>query len=97
MIKAIKRFLFTGIYSYNHSIDAIIYGTISDFICLSKDEILSYLLNQTDSFSSIHFSSLTLQPWTRNLNYNAKYEYRRDYVQVKWYRLEEVFKNIINS
>ena len=50
-----------------------------------------------EDFDSIHFSLLTLQPWSRNLNYNDKYEYRRDYVQVKWYRLEETIEKIIKK
>ena len=53
--------------------------------------------NQTDDFNSIHFSSLVLQPWSRNLNYNPKYEDRRNYVQVKWYRLEELTEKILNK
>lgn len=94
--KAINRFLFKGIHFYNNDVDAIIYGKINDFTCLTREEITKYLSQQKDKFDSIHFSLLTLQPWTRNLNYNSKYEYRREYVQVKWYRFEEIVKDIIN-
>lgn len=51
-------------------------------------------INSKEEFNSIHFSLLVLQPWTRNLNFNPKYEYRRKYVRVKWYRLEEAFQKI---
>lgn len=94
---ATNRFLFKGNNKHNNSPDAIIYGTPTNFICATKDEVLNYLMNNNDIFNSIHFSSLVLQPWTRNLNYNPKYEYRREYVQVKWHRLEETIKEIVNN
>lgn len=94
LINALDRFLFKGIHDYNNKVNAIIYGTVDDFICVTYTEVMNYLLNVKDKFNSIHFSLLTIQPWTRNLNYNEKYEYRRDYVQVKWYRLEEIIKEI---
>lgn len=64
---------------------------------LKKQDIINYLLTQKEEFNSIHFSSLVLQPWTRNLNFNPKYEYRRNFIQVKWYRLEEIFLQIKTS
>ncbi len=94
LIQVLERFLFKGTNNFNHEVDAIIYGTPQDFICIRKKNVLDYLLKQNDIFGSIHFSSLVLQPWTRNLNYNPQYEYRRKYVQVKWHRLEEAFKKI---
>lgn len=93
----INRFLFEGINKKNNSSDAIVYGTPTNFVCATKTEVLNYLMNNNDVFNSIHFSSLVLQPWTRNLNYNPKYEYRREYVQVKWYRLEEIIKEIVDN
>ena len=75
----------------------MIYGIRNNSIGLKKKDIVNYLLNQKEEFNSIHFSLLVLQPWTRNLHYNPKYEYRRDYVQVKWYRLEDVFLKIKES
>ena len=94
--KAINRFLFKGLYNYNNLVDALIYGKIDNFICITREEVTRYLITKKDKFNSIHFSSLTLQPWTRNLNYNPKYEYRRDYVQVKWYRLENIIEEILS-
>ena len=92
--KVIERFLLKGKHEENHLVDAIIYGTVHQFFCLTNEEIYNYLQNNSDTFPSIHFSSLTLQPWARNLNFNPSYEYRRDYVQVKWYRLAEVIEHI---
>ena len=94
--KFIYRCLFKGIHKENNIVDYVIYGTVDNFFWLSRDQILKYLINYKDIFTSIHFSALVLQPWTRNLNYNEKYEYRRDYVQVKWYRLEEKINDILN-
>lgn len=95
LVKVIDRFLFQGISIYNNNVDLLIYGTPDNFYYFTKDEIIKYLLKQkNEKFNSIHFSVLVLQPWTRNLNNNPKYEYRRDYVQVKWYRMEEFVEKI---
>lgn len=95
--KAIDRFLFLGVGKFNHHVDAIIYGTINDFKYCTSDELCKYLLSNKDVFNSIHFSSLVLQPWTRNLNNNPMYEYRRDYVQVKLYMLDKIMEEIQNN
>lgn len=42
-----------------------------------------------DEVTSLHISLLTLQPMTRNLNYNPKYEVCRSFVQVKWYNISD--------
>jgi len=75
-------------------IDAMIYGTPENFMYATRKQIYNYLLLQQDEFIAPHFSLLVMQPWTRNLNLNPKYENRRDFVQVKWYRLDEHFKKI---
>ena len=95
LLKAINRFLFNGVHDYNNRVDAIIYGEINKFVCVTYAEVVNYLLNVNEEFNSIHFSLLTLQPWARNLNYNEKHEYRSEYVQVKWYRMEEIINKII--
>ena len=95
LLKAIDRFLFKGIYYYNHDVDMFVYGNVKNFSYLTKKQIVNFLINNNEKFNSIHFSLLVLQPWTRNLNNNPKYEYRRHYVQVKWYRLEEIIEKII--
>ncbi len=92
--RAIERFLFRGKNSENHIVDVIIHGTPEQFYCLTKQEVFNYLKNHKNVFNSIHFGSLILQPWTRNLSRRVDYEYRRNYVQVKWYRLEDVFREI---
>ena len=96
-MKAINRFLFEGTHDYNNKVNGIIYGNIDNFVYISYVELVNYLLNEFEDFGSIHFSLLTLQPWTRNLNFNERYEYRRDYVQVKLYRLEELVEKILKK
>ena len=97
LLKAINRFLFEGTHDYNNKVNGIIYGNIDNFVYISYVELVNYLLNEFEDFGSIHFSLLTLQPWTRNLNFNERYEYRRDYVQVKLYRLEELVEKILKK
>lgn len=92
--KAINRFLFDGRDDFNNKVDVLIYGTPDNFKYAKKEQITKYLLSQNDIFITPHFSSLVLQPWARNLNYNPKHEYRREFVQVKWYRLDLVFEKI---
>ena len=76
-----------------YEVDAIIYGAVEDFIWITKEEIY-YIMRKhlKDEIASLHVSLLTLQPMTRNLNYNLKYESCRNQVQVKWYN---IFDNII--
>ena len=70
--------------------DAIIYGVVEDFIFITKEEVY-YIMRKhlKDEISSLHVSLLTLQPMTRNLNYNPKYETCRNQVQVKWYNISD--------
>ena len=89
--------MFVGTHDYNNKVDGIVYGNVDKFIYVSYSQVVNYLLNTTDKFYSVHFSLLMLQPWTRNLNFNEKYEYRRVHVQVKWYRLEETIEKIIKK
>lgn len=91
---AIDRFLFQGKDKDGNKIDAIVYGTPINFMYATRKTIINYLLSQQDVFLTPHFSLLVLQPWARNLNFNPNHEYRRKFVQVKWYRLDEHFKKI---
>lgn len=94
LVKVIDRFLFEGLNCVIDFVDVVVYGTIDNFKVATRKEITEYLLYYRDEFLTPHFSALVLQPWTRNLNNNVKYEYRREYVQVKWHRLDEVFDKI---
>ncbi len=86
----VKRFLIKGTNWYYHKIDALICGTPDDFLFVLEEDIYKYIKYKTNITSSaIHFSCLTYQPLSRVLDYNKKYEYRRHWIQIKWYNLED--------
>lgn len=92
--KAINRFVIQGRNS-KYEIDAIVYGTINDFLWIKKEDIYKILLKKMNIYSTgIHFSSLFCQPQDRCLNNNLKYDKKRYCVQIKWYSL---FDDIINN
>lgn len=80
---AAKRFLFG---SYN--IDYLITGTADDFIWISNSDIIELLkIKKFENKLSPYFSSLTIQPLSRSLNFDEKLDKYRYMVQVKWYNL----------
>ena len=86
---AIDRFVLIGNNSHE-PIDAIIYGVIDDFIWITKDEIIDIIMEHKDiQRTGVSFGSLFYQPMNRCLNYNPKYEYARNYIQIKWYHLSD--------
>lgn len=85
--KFINRFVLQGNKS-EYEVDAIIYGVVNDFIWITSKEIKYIIKNHLyDIVSSLHISCLSIQPMARNLNYNPKYEFARNYIQIKWYNL----------
>lgn len=92
LTNAIDRFLLKGNIS-SYEIDAIVYGTIDDFIWIKKNDIKNLILSKADCYSSSpHFGPLTIQPLDRCLNRNVKYNKKRYCVQLKWYN---IFDDII--
>lgn len=93
--KAINRFVIKGRNSKNE-IDAIIHGTVNDFLWIKKEDIYKVLLKKLDTYSTgVHFSSLFCQPQDRCLNNNLKYDRKRFCVQIKWYSLfDDIIKNM---
>ena len=85
----VNRFVLQGTKS-EYEVDAIIYGVVEDFIYITKEEVY-YIMRKhlKDEVVSLHISLLTLQPMTRNLNYNPKYEACRSFIQVKWYNISD--------
>ena len=91
---AIDRFVLRGNNS-EYQISAIIFGEPNNFLWITKNDIIKILSKKSDDYcSSPHFSELVCQPMNRCLNYNAKYEKYRRYIQIKWYSL---FDNIIEQ
>lgn len=91
----IERFLIKTNINYKVIVDAFIKGTPEGFLWATKQEVINYLMNSDLISSSIHISNLFIQEWNKNLNYNLKYEFCRDYVQVKWYSLFDDFIKIM--
>lgn len=86
--KLINRFLICADVNYKVKVDAFICGTLYDFLWITKNEAIEFLL-QNSSFASsgVHASKLFIQQWNKNINYNPRYEHCREYIQVKWYSL----------
>ncbi len=85
--KALERFVLRGNNS-NYRIDALIYGEPNDFLWITRNDIYKIVSSRKNQDSTaIHFGQLIVQPKTRCLNYNSKYEKDRYCVQVKWYSL----------
>ena len=92
MDKVIDRFIIKGNYS-SVPIDALIYGTVDDFLWIKTNEIKEIMFNKIYKYSTaVHFGPLTVQPLDRCLNRNPKYEKARYCVQIKWYN---IFDDII--
>ena len=85
----VNRFVLQG-NKAEYEVDAIIYGVVEDFLWITKEEIYFMMRKHLkDEIASLHISLLTLQPMARNLNFNPKYEFGRNQVQVKWYSLAD--------
>lgn len=94
----IRRFLICSDINYKVKVDAFICGTLNDFLWITKDEAVNYLLENANFESTgVHISKLFIQQWDKNLSYNPKYEYCREYIQVKWYSLfDDIIKIMCN-
>lgn len=92
----IKRFLIVADTNYKIKVDAFISGYINDFLWATTEEIFAYLENTIEDSSGIHASNLFIQNWNKNLKYNDKYEYCRNYIQVKWYSMFDDLMKIMN-
>ena len=88
-----NRFLIKTDINYRVNVDAFILGTLNDFLWASKDEVLQYFTNKKIISKGIHVNNLFIQNWNKNLKHNPKYEYCRNYIQVKWY---SIFDDIVN-
>jgi len=85
--KLIMRFLIKTDINYKVEVDAFIYGYVNDFLWATKDEVVDFLCEKKLESSGVHVSSLFLQNWDKNIKRNDKYEYCRNYIQIKWYSL----------
>ena len=55
----------------------------------------AHLIPKNTYSSAVHFGPLTVQPLDRCLNRNKKYEYCREYIQVKWFSMYDDIVSIM--
>lgn len=95
--KIIDRLLFAGEYYGVPKVEYIYYGNLEKGIFADRKSIINYLAKKHIFSSSIHVSKLYYQSLHRNLKLELEHEYRRYYIQFKWYSIEEDLKEIIKS
>ncbi len=93
----IDRFLVKADVNYGVTTSMILYGTPCDFMFVLIEDLKKYFLTVNLESSGVHVISFFIQLWNKNLNYNPKYEYCRNYVQVKWYSLFDDLMKIYNE
>ena len=93
----IERLLFKGEYHNLPIVDYIYHGNENEGYWAKKDDIINYLIHEKRYSSSIHISKLYYQSLHRNLKHDKYYEYRRYYVQFKWYTIREDIKYIMKK
>ena len=94
--QAIEKFVIKGNNS-DFYIDAMIYGTVDDFLWITKKDVMDIILSKRNDYSTaVHFGPLVCQPKNRCLNFNSKYEKDRFCVQLKWYSLFDDIIEYIN-
>ena len=72
--KVTDKFVLKGNNS-DESIDAIIHGTVNDFVWILEKDIKNIISSQINIYSTaIHFGPLIVQPLDRCLNKNPLYE-----------------------
>ncbi len=89
MINLILRFIFQGTEIQKYDCDAILYGTIDNFLWATKNELLTYLLKyKATNSSGINIGSLTIKNYDRNLRESTKRKNCENSIQVKWPNLK---------
>ena len=91
----IVRFLIKTDTNYKVNVDLFVIGSPNDFIWATREEVVNYLTINSCNSTSVHISNLFIQNWDKNLKYNPKYEYCRNYIQVKWYSMFDDFIKIM--
>ena len=81
------RFLIEADIKYRVKVAAFIHGVPNDFIWVTAEEIEDYLFITKYYSSSVHVGKLYIQSWDKNIKRNLEYEYRREYIQVKWFSM----------
>lgn len=95
--KLIRRFLIETDIKYLIKPEIFIHGEPKDFIWVTASEIEKYLNNTEIETTSVHTGKLYIQCWDKNIKRNEKYEYRRNYIQVKWFSLYDDMITIMSK
>ena len=85
--KLIKRFLIEADAKYQVPPSIFIHGEANDFIWATREEVEEYLEKENIDSTSVHAGKLYIQCWNKNLKRNEKYEFCRDFIQVKWFSM----------
>jgi len=92
----LERFLFVG--RYNSKVDYIYHGTSENGVWLSKEEILDYLvknseLNKDSYRATLPIGRMTIQAW--NISKKGNNEHKRGELQVKYGKMKEDFSKMM--
>lgn len=95
--KLVRRFLIETDIKYQVLPAVFIHGEINDFVWATAEEVQEFLKSEKISSTSAHTGKLYIQCWDKNLKYNEKYEYCRNYIQVKWFSLYDDIISIMSK
>ena len=97
IIDMVDRFIVRGRNS-DYDIDALICGTIDDYVWLMKYDIYDlFLSNRCLDYTSPHIACMTIGPKKRNLERNSKNAKDRYIVCIRWNFIKETIINFKNS
>ena len=97
IVDMIDRFIVRGRNS-DYDIDALICGTINDYVWLMKNDIYDLILSKRCmDFTSPHIACMTIGPKKRNLERNSKNAKDRYIVCIRWNFIKENIIDFKNS
>ena len=97
IIDMIDRFIIRGRNS-NYDIDALVSGTIDDYVWIKKYDIYDLILSKRClHFTSPHIACMTIGPQKRNLTNTSKNVKDRYLVCIRWNFIREDIINFKNS
>ena len=97
IVDMIDRFIIRGRNS-DYDIDALICGTIDDYVWIMKYDIYDLILSKRcNYFTSPHIACMTIGPKKRNLDRNSKNAKERYIVCIRWNYIKEYIINFRNS
>ena len=93
----IDRFIIRGRNS-DYDIDALICGTIDDYVWIMKYDLYDLILsNRRYDLSSPHIACMTIGPKKRNLNNDSNFAKERYLVCIRWNFIRELIQDFRNN